>query len=50
MIGKITYEQVEEILNEIRSKYVKGMLVLVSAGPCGKVIVYRLVKENIRCI
>ena len=44
------YSIIEDLMADVVEKYHMGMLVLISAGPCGKVLAYRLSKKGIRCI
>lgn len=44
------YSEIDRLVSEIESLHADGKLVLVSAGPCGKALVYRLCRRGIRCI
>lgn len=44
------YSVIDDLVRTVMELYRPGMLVLISAGPCGKAMVYRLSKIGIRCI
>ena len=44
------YSIIEELIENVMKLYSPGKLILISAGPCGKAMVYRLSKMGIRSI
>lgn len=48
--SKNAYDDIDSIVQNIKLNHEEGMIVLVSAGPCGKAIISRLSIDGIRCI
>ena len=44
------YQGIDGLVESVRNVYTDGSLTLVSAGPCGKALTYRLARMGIRCI
>lgn len=44
------YSVIDDLMADVVKRYQPGILILISAGPCGKVMTYRLSKIGIRCI